>query len=185
MSIRASICQILGGESQRSLYSKKNFPRGYMWGGVIPEVQRQNESPPLPTQLLNEQGSSASQMTAAGIMDVIARLPDCERQAADAVIRVHSSKNWRMLPKLLKILKSECPDVWIRLPRRKWPRTMEKKVKIPWYFLNEARTAIHCRIAMGKTIRRSFIRTWIGGKYRSGVYVRSSETEFPSVRKCG
>ena len=33
----------------------------------------------------SEQGSSASQMTAAGIMDVIARLPDCERQAADAV----------------------------------------------------------------------------------------------------
>ena len=32
-----------------------------------------------------EQGSSASQMTAAEIMDIICRLPGCARQAADAV----------------------------------------------------------------------------------------------------
>ena len=35
--------------------------------------------------VFTEQGSSASQMTAAKIMDVIARLPDCEGQAADKV----------------------------------------------------------------------------------------------------
>ena len=35
--------------------------------------------------VFTEQGSSASQMTAAKIMDVIAGLPDCEGQAADAV----------------------------------------------------------------------------------------------------
>ena len=29
-------------------------------------------------------------------------------------------------PKLLKIPKSECPDVWIRLPRDKWPKSLEK-----------------------------------------------------------
>ena len=32
-----------------------------------------------------EQGSSASQMTTAKVMDVIARLPDCDGQAADAI----------------------------------------------------------------------------------------------------
>ena len=26
-------------------------------------------------------------------------------------------------PKLLKIPESECPDVWIRLPRHKWPKS--------------------------------------------------------------
>ena len=26
-------------------------------------------------------------------------------------------------PKLLKIPKSECPDIWIRLPRLKWPKS--------------------------------------------------------------
>ena len=26
-------------------------------------------------------------------------------------------------PKLMKIPKSECPDIWIRLPRHKWPKS--------------------------------------------------------------
>ena len=36
-------------------------------------------------QYSTEQGSSASQMTAAKIMDTISRLPGCAGQAADAV----------------------------------------------------------------------------------------------------
>ena len=35
--------------------------------------------------LITEQGSSASQMTAAQLMDFISRLPGCDGQAADAV----------------------------------------------------------------------------------------------------
>ena len=35
--------------------------------------------------VFTEQGSSASQMTAAKVMDVISRLPGCDGQAADAV----------------------------------------------------------------------------------------------------
>ena len=35
--------------------------------------------------VFTEQGSSASQMTAAKVMGVTARLPDCAGQAADAV----------------------------------------------------------------------------------------------------
>ena len=35
--------------------------------------------------VFTEQGSSASQMTAAKVVDVIARMPDCDGQAADAV----------------------------------------------------------------------------------------------------
>ena len=34
--------------------------------------------------IFTEQGSSASQMTAAKVMDVVARLPGCVGQAADA-----------------------------------------------------------------------------------------------------
>ena len=37
-----------------------------------------------PYAVFTEQGSSASQMTAAKVMDVIAQLPDCDGQAADA-----------------------------------------------------------------------------------------------------
>ena len=36
-------------------------------------------------QCFAEQGSSQSQMTASKVMDVIARFPDCDGQAADAV----------------------------------------------------------------------------------------------------
>ena len=35
--------------------------------------------------VFTEQGSSASQITATKVLDVIARLPDCGGQAADAV----------------------------------------------------------------------------------------------------
>ena len=42
-----------------------------------------------------EQGSSASQTTAAKVMDVIARLPDCERQAADASTCLYAGQNGR------------------------------------------------------------------------------------------
>ena len=35
--------------------------------------------------VFTEQGSSASQMTAAKIMDIISRLPGCDGQTADAV----------------------------------------------------------------------------------------------------
>ena len=58
--------------------------------------------------VFTEQGSSASQMTAAKIMDIISRL-----QAADAVL-AYTQVKMEDAHKLLKIPKSECPDIWIR-----------------------------------------------------------------------
>ena len=72
--------------------------------------------------VFTEQGSSASQMTAAKIMDIISRLPGCDWQAADAV-SVYTQVIMEDAHKLLKIPKSECPDIWIRLPRHKWPKS--------------------------------------------------------------
>ena len=43
--------------------------------------------------VFTEQGSSASQMTAAKVTDVTARLPDCAGQASDAVLRAKISQN--------------------------------------------------------------------------------------------
>ena len=45
--------------------------------------------------VFTEQGSSASQMTAAKVMDIISRLPGCAGQAADAVICLYSRQNGR------------------------------------------------------------------------------------------
>ena len=72
--------------------------------------------------VFTEQGSSASQMTAAKVMDIMSRLPGCGGQAADA-ISAYTQVKMEDAPKLLKIPKSECPDIWIRLPKHKWPES--------------------------------------------------------------
>ena len=72
--------------------------------------------------VFTEQGSSASQMTAAKIMDIISRLPGCDGQAADAV-SVCTQVKMADAHKLFKIPQLECPDIWIRLPRHKWPKS--------------------------------------------------------------
>ena len=72
--------------------------------------------------VVTEQGSSASQMTAANVMDSISKLPGCPGQAADAVSG-YTAVKMEDAPKLLKIPKPECPDIWIRLPRHKWPKS--------------------------------------------------------------
>ena len=72
--------------------------------------------------VFTEQGSSAAQMTAAKAMHVIARLPDCDGQAADAV-SAYTQVKLEDAPIVLQITKSECPDIWIRLPSHKWPKS--------------------------------------------------------------
>ena len=70
---------------------------------------------------LAEKGSSASQMSAAKVMDIISRLPGCDGQAADAVSAY--TQVMEDAPKLAKIPTTECLDIWIRLPRHKWPKS--------------------------------------------------------------
>ena len=60
--------------------------------------------------VFTEQGSSASQMTVAKIMDVIARLSFCDGEATD-VVSVHTQVKLEDAPRVLKFPKSECPDV--------------------------------------------------------------------------
>ena len=55
-------------------------------------------------------------------MDIISRLPGCAGQAAGAV-SAETQLKMDDAPSLLKIPKSECPDIWIRLPRHKWPKS--------------------------------------------------------------
>ena len=69
--------------------------------------------------VFTEQGSSAPQMTAAKVMEVTARLPDCDGQAADAV-SAYTQVKMEDAPSFLKIPKSQYPDVLMRLPRHTW-----------------------------------------------------------------
>ena len=72
--------------------------------------------------VFTEQGSSSSQFTAAKVMDIISRLRGCARQAADAV-SAYTQVKMEDAPTSLKIPKSECPDIWIRLPKQNWPKS--------------------------------------------------------------
>ena len=56
--------------------------------------------------VFTERGTSASQMTAAKLMDVTARLPDCDGQGADAK-SAYTRLNMENAPRLLRIPKSE------------------------------------------------------------------------------
>ena len=110
--------------------------------------------------VFTEQGSSASQITAAKVMDVIARLPDRDGQAADA-LSANTQVKLEDAPRLFKIPMSECPDVRIRLPRHKWPKSWsnieDPVVPLERFF----RTPIS-KIFVGKTIRGSVLGTWMG-----------------------
>ena len=98
--------------------------------------------------VFTEQGSSASQMTAAKVMDFISRLPGCAGQAADAVSACTQVK-MEGAPKLLKNPISECPDIWIRLSRHKWPKS--------WSIMEDPVVLLE-----RKSVRSSFGRTIVG-----------------------
>ena len=66
--------------------------------------------------VFTEQVSSASQMTAAKVLDVIASLPVCAGQASEAV-SAYTQVKLEDAPTLLKHPKSECPYIWIHLQR--------------------------------------------------------------------
>ena len=117
--------------------------------------------------VFTEQGSSASQMTASKVMDVIAKLLDCNGRAADAV-SAYTQVKLEDAPRLLKIAKSECPDIWIRLPRHKWPKSKAFSIEI---FPDT-----HWQDCCGKTIWRKFCWSLAGKKYQIGNVFCSLKT---------
>ena len=117
----------------------------------------------------------------AKVVDVVARPPGCAGQAADAV-SAYSQVKMEDAPKLLKLPKSKCPDIWIRLPRHKWPKSwssMEDPVvplerKSVWSPIG--------RIAVGKTIWKSSAGTWMGKSTELGMLLRASNARSYSYR---
>ena len=61
-------------------------------------------------------------MTAAKVMDIESRLPGCSGQTADAV-SAYTQVKMEDASTLLKIPKSECPDIWMCLPKHTWPKS--------------------------------------------------------------
>ena len=78
--------------------------------------------------VFTEQGSSASQMTAAKVMDIISRLPGCAGQAADAVsanTQLMSWRAWCRRPALSGLLT-------ITPKKKGWKLCRDEKVEVEW-----------------------------------------------------
>ena len=73
--------------------------------------------------VFTEQGSSASQMTAAKIMDIISRLRGLRWTSSRRSICLFPSKNGRCSQIIENTKIGVCPDIWIRLPRHKSPKS--------------------------------------------------------------
>ena len=103
--------------------------------------------------VLTEQGLSASQMTAAKIMDIISRLPGCAGQVADGVSAYTQVKNGR------------CTDV-IENSKVRMPRSLDTSniTEMAQITVQYGRS---CRSFRAKSVRSSFGRTVMVKKFQN------------------
>ena len=92
--------------------------------------------------------------------------------------------NWRTFP-VCSILKSECPDVWKRLPRQKWPKSWANMEDPVVHLERNLYGHPFGRIVVGNTFRGSFIGPYMGESTKSAMRVRSSKTGVISVNLRG
>ena len=99
-------------------------------------------------------------------MDVIGRLLDCDGQADDAV-SAYTQVRLEDAPKFLKIPKSECPDIWVRLPNGKG-RNHGPVWKTQSFLLSEICMVIFWQDYYGKgNLRKSYCST-VGRRFPIG-----------------
>ena len=102
-----------------------------------------------------EQGSSASQMTAAKVIAVIARLPDCDGQAADEIICLHSCKTGGC-PNIAQNSKVRMSRFLGTLSTTQVAQHHGHTLKIQWFLVNDICTGTHLRYFLGKDSSRKF-----------------------------
>ena len=120
-----------------------------------------------------EQGSSASQMTASKIMDIISRLPGCDGQAAGAV-SAYTQVKMEDAHKFLKIPKSECPDNFGFVYHDSNGPNHGPVWKTQLFLLSGICMVILWQTIMGKTIRENPIETWLGENSKFGMSLCTS-----------
>ena len=79
-------------------------------------------------------------------------------------------------PRFLKIPRSECRDVWIRLPRHKWAQILVKHRRPSGSSWTNFFWTPISRIVVGKTIRGSSAGFWMGESTKLGLAVSSWKT---------
>ena len=133
-------------------------------GRVVLRGDKAKDDHALTQYVFAEQGSSVSQMTAAKVMDVKARLPGCAGQA----LRLHPKSKWEMHRHHWKSQKPECPDSWIRLRKHKWPdswSSMEDSVvPLERYLYGHPRS----RTALGERQFEKCLKGPVGQSFQTG-----------------
>ena len=71
----------------------------------------------------SEQGSSASQMTAAKVIDIISRLPGYIQDKQQTQYQLTRRSKWKMHHHCSKFFSQIDQKCWIRLPKHKWPKS--------------------------------------------------------------
>ena len=115
--------------------------------------------------VFTEQGSSASQMTAAKVMDIISRLPECAGQAADAV-SAKTQVKMEDAPTLLKQSQSQNVQIFGFFHHDTNGQNHGPVWKIQSFLLNETCTVILWQDCYGKGNSKKFLL-----KYDLGVLV--------------
>ena len=95
----------------------------------------------------------------------LSRQPGCPGQAADAV-SAHTQVKMEDAPSLLKIPKSECPEIWIRLPKHKWPKSLPSRSS--WA---ESVRSSSGRTFLGKASRESSLKIRFGKSSKLGLLI--------------
>ena len=117
--------------------------------------------------VFTEQGPSASQMTAAKVMDIISRLPGCAGQAADAVSACTQVK-MEDAPKLFKSSLNRNVQTFGFVYHDTNGQNHGPVWKIQWFLLNEICTVILWKDCYGKgNLRKSYWNTF-GRKFPIG-----------------
>ena len=117
---------------------------------------------------MQEQAANAvSAYTAATIMGVIARLPDCAGQAADAASAYQPCQNGGR-SKVAQNSKSQSVQIHGYVLHDTNGQTHGQALKIQWFVSNEICTDIHLQASCGRDRSKKFYWDLDGKKYRTG-----------------
>ena len=121
-------------------------------------------------------------MTPANIMDINSRLPWFAEQAGRRSISLYPSE-MEDAHKLLKITKSECLDIWIRLPRTQMAKIMVQYGRFSCSSWKESVRSFG-RTIKGKAIWENAIEAWNEESSKFGMSFVHREKDYSYLCMC-
>ena len=134
--------------------------------------------------VFTEQGSSASQMTAAKIMDIMPILQSCDGQAANAISAKTEIKKWKMLTNCWKF-QNRSVQTFGFVYHDTYGLNHGPVWKTQSFLLSKIYTVILWQDYYGKSCLRKSIETWLGENPKLGMSLCSSWKRIILICVCG